>query len=179
MDFYEAYRRGDRPGAAGKPRRKHAQRQAAREHDQHFGDFTCRHCQRRVTADPERSRVQHRNHCPYCLWSKHVDWRAAGDRLAACKAPMQPVGLAFKQGRKQYAAAQPGELMVVHQCVGCGALSLNRIAADDGLPLLWDVFEASLAQPPAWVAGAQAAGIELLGAAARDQARAAVFGRGG
>jgi hypothetical protein len=46
--------------------------------------------------------VRNRNHCPYCLWSRCLDLFRAGDRLSACKAPMQPVGLALKHTRKKY-----------------------------------------------------------------------------
>lgn len=177
MDFYEEYVRPDRERARSKHKTYSSRQPARQAHARAFGDFTCRHCQQPVSADPARSHVNHRNHCPYCLWSRHVDLAEAGDRLAACKAEMEPVGLAFKRRHKRYAGELPGELMLVHHCTGCGALSINRIAADDGPAALWEVFDASLAQAPAWRAIAQAAGLELLGHAAREQVLAAVFGR--
>ncbi len=137
-----------------------------------FGDFDCCHCGRRVCADPLLSGVNHRNHCPYCLWSRHMDLLAPGDRLCACKAPMRPVGLAFKHVHKRYVPAQPGELMLVHLCAGCGAVSLNRLAADDGPAMLWDVFVTSLAPLPAL------AGVDVLGAADGEIVRARLFGEG-
>ena len=126
-----------------------------------FGDFDCCHCGRRVSADARLSGVNHRNHCPHCLWSRHMDLLAPGDRLCACKGPMPPVGLAFKRAHKKYAPLGPGELMLVHRCAACGHLSLTRVAADDCPAKLWDVFEESLARPPA--APPAAPGIELLG----------------
>ena len=158
MDPYEALQRGGHGRAPSKHGSKAFGRAAERA--RHFGDFDCGHCRLRVSAEPLRSGVQHRNHCPYCLWSKHVDLRAAGDRLCACKGPMRPVGLARKQRHKKYAPdTEPsGELLLVHQCAACGAFSLNRIAADDSPGRLLEVFAASLAQPPA--AGAE---IALLG----------------
>lgn len=176
MDFYDEYVRPER-GARQKNKAKAGRLYGAVTRERAFGDFTCRHCGREVSAAPERSGVRNRNHCPYCLWSKHVDLNEAGDRLAACKAPMQPVALTFKLPRKKYASAQPGELMLVHQCTGCGGLSINRVAADDGLALLWDVFEAALALPPAVRAAAQADGIEFAGSEAREVVSARVWGR--
>jgi hypothetical protein len=84
---------------------------------------------------------------------------------------MRPVGLTLKRGRKRYAPAQPGELMLVHQCAACGAWSLNRLAADDCPASLWDVFEALIARGP----GAPG-GIDLLDAAASDLVRRRLFG---
>jgi hypothetical protein len=57
---------------------------------------------------------------------------------------MQPVGLTTKRRSRLYAADHPGELMLVHQCVECSRLSINRLAADDALEALLEVFERSL-----------------------------------
>jgi Zn finger protein HypA/HybF involved in hydrogenase expression len=43
-------------------------------------DFTCEHCGEQVTGNGFT------NHCPQCLWSKHVDIDP-GDRLALCGGP--------------------------------------------------------------------------------------------
>lgn len=105
--------------------------------------FECLHCGVFITADPAISGVHNRNHCPYCLRSRHLDLFAAGDRLAACKAPMKPLGLTFKRSRNKYARREDGELMLIHQCQVCGKISINRIAADDVAETLMEVFEAS------------------------------------
>ena len=105
--------------------------------------FTCRHCGAVVSSDLILSGVQNRNHCPYCLWSKHVDLYQSGDRLNACKAVMRPVGLTFKQERNKYGSGL-GELQVIHRCSDCGGFSINRIAADDDNDLLWALYEYSL-----------------------------------
>jgi hypothetical protein len=89
------------------------------------------------------SGVNNRNHCPYCLWSCHLDLFAAGDRLAACKAPMKPIGLTMKKGRNKYQPEPRGELMLIHECVDCKTLSINRIAADDDAATVMAVFEKS------------------------------------
>ena len=103
-------------------------------------DFTCKHCGHYVSARTAISGVVNRNHCPYCLHSRHVNLFAAGDRLCACKALMAPVGLAFKRTRDKYAGGSQGELMLVHRCLGCGALSINRIAADDDTVKIFEAF---------------------------------------
>jgi hypothetical protein len=148
MDLYEALLRGEDGRGRSKHRINARLTGRARERERLFGDFECGHCRLRVSAEPRLAGVQNRNHCPYCLWSKHVDLRVAGDRLCACKGPMRPVGLALKRTKKKYAAAGArGELMLVHQCAACGAVSLNRVAADDSPARLREVWEASLARP--------------------------------
>ena len=111
-----------------------------------FEDFRCAHCGHIVSSAHWLSGVNNRNHCPYCLWSRHLDLYAAGDRLSACKAPMQPVGLTSKRSRNKYSRGR-GELMLVHLCTDCGDISINRIAADDDAGTLLEVFNASLALP--------------------------------
>ena len=105
-------------------------------------DFSCIHCHLPVSASVLISRVKNRNHCPYCLWSRHLDLFEPGDRLSACKAGMRPIGLTFKRERNRYAASL-GDLMIVHQCSDCGKFSLNRIAADDDSTMILTVLERS------------------------------------
>lgn len=95
------------------------------------GEFRCLQCGARVVVDPLHSGVNNRNHCPYCLCSRHLDMQAPGDRLSACRGLMQPIGLSRKPGRNKYAARESGELLLVHLCAECGRVSLNRLAADD------------------------------------------------
>lgn len=109
-----------------------------------FGDFRCAHCHVIVSSAHLLSGVNNRNHCPYCLWSCHLDLFAAGDRLSACKAPMRPVGLTMKKSRNKYQREPRGELMLIHECMECKALSINRIAADDDSETVLAVFQASL-----------------------------------
>ena len=105
-----------------------------------FGDFRCAHCHNLVPSTHIVSGVNNRNHCPYCLWSFHLDLFVAGDRLSACKGQMKPIGLTMKKGRNKYRLGSGGELMLIHQCVECGTLSINRIAADDHPDSVMDVF---------------------------------------
>ena len=109
-----------------------------------FGDFECGHCHAYVSSVHLLSGVNNRNHCPYCLWSCHLDLYAAGDRLSACKGQMKPIGLTLKPGRNKYRRDSRGELMLIHQCTDCRTLSINRIAADDDPSAILAVFESSI-----------------------------------
>lgn len=89
------------------------------------GVFKCRHCRRFIGPVP--SGGWHRNHCPFCLYSRHVDDRVSGDRASICGSLMQPIG-SFQRAK--------GEHVVVHRCLGCGFERFNRIAADDDFELV-------------------------------------------
>lgn len=108
--------------------------------------FECIHCRVFVSAEVVLAGVQNRNHCPYCLWSRHLDLHQAGDRLSACKGKMQPVGLTVKHSHKRYGNGL-GELMIVHHCKECDRVSANRIAADDVAETIYELYEDSLQDP--------------------------------
>jgi hypothetical protein len=107
-------------------------------------NFKCSHCQKEVT-DSGFMGTANRNHCLFCLWSKHVDLKISGDRKSKCQALMKPIGLTFKQeGIDKYGQPKQGELMLVHQCLGCKKISINRIAGDDKPESIIALFK----QPP-------------------------------
>jgi len=126
-------------------------------------DFKCRHCGSYVSSAKLLAGVSNRNHCPYCLWSRHLDLFEAGDRLAACKAPMRPVGLTLKHSRNKYARAASGELMLVHLCTDCNRISINRIAADDVSDVIIEVFEDSMTESDRLWQQTLEDGVDLLG----------------
>jgi len=137
-------------------------------------EFVCMHCGLYVGFDPLFAGVQNRNHCPYCLWSRHLDWRTSGDRLSNCRAAMEPVGLSTKRGRNKYARERDGELMIVHRCSCCGELVANRVAADDSVDEILALFERSCAGAPH--ARADEAGIAMLGPDDRGLVRRRLLG---
>jgi hypothetical protein len=137
--------------------------------------FPCAHCHAWVGAEFRLSGVQNRNHCPYCLWSRHLDLKVAGDRLSACKAPMKPIGLTVKATCKRYGSGQ-GELMLIHLCMECETLSINRIAADDDLKTVLGVFEDAFQMDPSIRSRLEAAGILALTSADGELVRARLFG---
>ncbi|MEM9083763.1 MAG: RNHCP domain-containing protein [Planctomycetota bacterium] len=100
------------------------------------GDFTCIHCKCHVEASSWGTR--NRNHCPVCLWSRHVDDHI-GDRASDCRAPMEPISVAAKAD---------GEWVIVHRCTGCQQLRINRIAGDDAERALLALALRPLANPP-------------------------------
>ena len=98
--------------------------------------FTCKVCGRPVV--PAGAGSEHRNHCPNCLSSLHVD-EEPGDRAADCGGIMDPVGVWVRKG---------GEWAVIHRCRRCGRLSSNRVAADDNPMKLMSIALKPLCLPP-------------------------------
>ena len=98
--------------------------------------FTCVHCGTTVPASA--AGTENRNHCPRCLWSRHVDV-APGDRRSGCLAPMEPITVWRRAG---------GEWSLLHRCSVCGTIRANRIAGDDNEMLLLSIAARALAQPP-------------------------------
>ncbi len=139
-------------------------------------DFRCKHCHNYVSTDPMLSGVNNRNHCPYCLHSRHMDLYEPGDRLSACKAEMRPVGLTLKRTNKKY-GRQQGELMLIHLCADCGAVSANRLAADDDAETLLAIFEKSLRLDAQSKALISRSGIQALQGMDRDLVCTRLFGR--
>jgi len=89
--------------------------------------FVCRHCGTEVRPLANGSC---RNHCPHCLWSKHLDV-VPGDRSARCGGMMAPVAVQHDARRGW---------MIVHRCTRCGAVRRNKAALND--PAQPDRFEA-------------------------------------
>ena len=81
--------------------------------------FVCGNCRRFVKDKAWGTRK--RNHCPFCLYSSHVDIRI-GDRKSKCKGLMTPVGRIVRKG---------GEDAILHKCEKCGFERRNRISGDD------------------------------------------------
>ena len=139
-------------------------------------DFCCRRCQAYVTIEPLFSGVRNRNHCPYCLWSRHLDLKYSGDRLAACKGLMQPVGLTVKRTWDKYGLEKLGELMLIHRCVDCDRLSINRIAADDDPLMVLQIFSDSFTMDAAFRESLWHSGIRPLQEDEASLIRVRLFG---
>lgn len=147
-----------------------------RNHFSSFGDFRCANCGAVVSVMHMLSGVNNRNHCPYCLWSCHLDLYSTGDRLSACKAGMKPIGLTLKRSRNKYQVDSRGELMLVHACVDCATVSINRIAADDDPETILSVFHSSLDVDQVGFYDQQ--GIMMLGTEDAEVVHAQLFGQG-
>jgi len=98
--------------------------------------FTCKKCNNLVV--PGGAGSNHRNHCPYCLTSKHLDIDP-GDREADCGGAMEAIGVWVRKG---------GEWAIIHRCNVCGHISSNRIAADDNPLSLMSIALKPLGNPP-------------------------------
>lgn len=84
-------------------------------------NFICEHCGSSVT----KLNYTARDHCPFCLYSKHVDLMP-GDRLNTCWGLLEPIGIEkFKDSYK-----------IIYRCQKCHALHRNIIARDDNMDLI-------------------------------------------
>jgi len=85
-------------------------------------EFICENCHKKVS----KLGYSCRNHCPYCLHSKHVD-KNPGDRQEECHGILEPVSLEI-DGKKGY--------VIIFRCKKCGAIRKNKMAKDDDMDLI-------------------------------------------
>lgn len=90
-------------------------------------NFVCEHCQAAVTGNG------YTNHCPHCLWSKHVDVNP-GDRSNACGGLMEPISI-ITSGRKGY--------IITFRCVVCGQEKSNKASTEDNFEKLLEIAQRS------------------------------------
>ena len=84
-------------------------------------NFICEYCGKEVT----KLNYTARDHCPYCLYSKHVDIMP-GDRQNDCKGLLKPIKIEkFKNTYK-----------IIYLCEKCKELHKNIIANDDDMNLI-------------------------------------------
>ena len=76
--------------------------------------FLCAHCGKEVLPMGTSSR----NHCPFCLWSLHVDINP-GDRANTCGGILRPIKVE-PDPKKGY--------IIIHRCEKCGAICRNKAA---------------------------------------------------
>ena len=84
-------------------------------------EFICENCQKKVS----KLNYTARDHCPNCLYSKHVDINP-GDRSNNCKGLLKPIGIEkYKDTYK-----------IIYQCEKCKEIHKNKIANDDNMDLI-------------------------------------------
>ena len=84
-------------------------------------EFICENCHARVSKLGYTSR----DHCNFCLYSKHVDIMP-GDRKNTCQGLLIPIGIEkFKDTYK-----------IVYQCDKCHTIHKNIMASDDNMDLI-------------------------------------------
>jgi DNA-directed RNA polymerase subunit RPC12/RpoP len=85
-------------------------------HQENTG-FICLNCNKQIEKLTNGS---YRNHCPFCLYSLHVDI-IPGDRANPCHGLMKPIGLTYK--------AKKG-WQIIHRCLKCKAQGVIKVAVD-------------------------------------------------
>lgn len=81
-------------------------------------NFICENCGMEV----KKAMYTARDHCPYCLYSKHLDINP-GDRLNTCHGLMKPIGIEkFKDKYK-----------IIYKCSKCGEIHRNITLNDDNM----------------------------------------------
>ncbi|OGG45529.1 hypothetical protein A2673_00770 [Candidatus Kaiserbacteria bacterium RIFCSPHIGHO2_01_FULL_50_13] len=82
-------------------------------------DFACDRCGLDVKGNG------YTNHCPRCLWSKHVD-NEPGDRANKCGGLMEPT---------RVEGSSP-TYRIIHRCTTCGAKRPTRQMSEDNVQAL-------------------------------------------
>ena len=84
-------------------------------------NFICENCGK----DVKKSNYTARDHCPFCLYSKHVD-NNPGDRANTSKGLLKPIGIEkFKDSFK-----------IIYKCEKCGEFHKNIVHDDDNSDLI-------------------------------------------
>lgn len=86
-------------------------------------DFECERCGKKVVGDG------YTDHCPNCLWGKHVDKEIPGDRASDCGGGMEAVELKVKSEKWK----------VRYVCLKCGHEFWVRAAKDDNREKLMEL----------------------------------------
>jgi len=77
-------------------------------------NFRCENCGEQIEGNG------YTNHCPVCLWSKHVDINP-GDRASECKGLMEPINV----------EKTSKETVLTHKCIKCGHIKKNKSSEND------------------------------------------------
>lgn len=88
-------------------------------------NFICEVCNKNV----EKLGVTARDHCPYCLSSKHLDIMP-GDRSSNCGGVLTPIDI--EKSKKD-------TMKIVYKCDKCGMIKKNKAADDDNFDLILEI----------------------------------------
>lgn len=87
-------------------------------------NFVCEFCNSSVIGDG------YTNHCPVCLYSKHVD-NYPGDRESVCQGMMKPMEVEIKNHN----------LSIIHTCMKCGYQKKNKLSLDDNREVVFQLLK--------------------------------------
>ena len=85
-------------------------------------DFNCAHCGAVVHGNG------YTNHCPQCLWSRHVD-NNPGDRAATCGGMMAPITV----------ESDGDKFIITHKCEICGKVKRQITSDDDDMDAIIEI----------------------------------------
>ena len=84
-------------------------------------NFICENCGKKVL----KLNYTARDHCPYCLYSKHLDINP-GDRANNCQGLLKPISIEkYKNTYK-----------IIYKCLKCNQIHKNIMAKDDNFELI-------------------------------------------
>ncbi len=87
-------------------------------------DFVCENCGEEVKG------TGYTNHCPACLWSKHVDINP-GDRENSCQGLMKPIDAYFKSQ----------EWYLNQECQECNAINVIKVLPEDNQEIIQKILD--------------------------------------
>lgn len=87
--------------------------------------FICENCGKSV----EKLGYTSRDHCNYCLCSKHVDI-FPGDRQEQCQGMLIPIDVEINS-KKGY--------VIIYKCNKCNAIKRNILAKDDDMEIVYEI----------------------------------------
>ncbi len=87
-------------------------------------DFICEECGKKVS----KLGYTARNHCPYCLVSKHLDINP-GDRASKCFGILKPIDIEKSKN----------EFKIIYKCSKCGEIKKNKAANDDSFDKILEI----------------------------------------
>jgi len=85
-------------------------------------NFECAHCGTMVFGNG------YTNHCPRCLWSKHVD-NNPGDRASDCGGMMIPISV----------ETAGNGFIITHKCEKCGKTIRQRSSENDDIDTIIEI----------------------------------------
>lgn len=89
-------------------------------------NFICEKCGVKVIGDG------YTNHCPKCLWSKHVDVNP-GDRASECQGMMKPIKVEMEKG----------EYLMTYHCEKCSFERRKKLEPGDNFDEVIRISKAS------------------------------------
>lgn len=89
--------------------------------------FVCDKCDNEVSGDG------YTDHCPECLWSKHVDVNP-GDRDSECHGLMEPIGAETKKD----------SYIIYYKCTKCGHTHRVKAATKDSFDKIVEIINRPL-----------------------------------